>query len=116
MAYDGSARWDAIETGLRREGFLLRFSCAYFDAPPSDLGWTGRETGWETRRLIARWCATHGVEDYRIVRNTSYRRDLHGPAVYELWTRTAPAAPARPEPTTGRLPHGPAATQGGRTT
>lgn len=88
MSYDGSLAWDRIEADLRREGFVLSFSCASFDRPPADLEYTGLESGWEMRRILKDWCTRHGIADYRIVRNTSYHKDLHGSAVYELWTRT----------------------------
>ncbi|MFZ3481886.1 hypothetical protein [Sphingomonas sp. 3-13AW] len=66
----------------------MRFSCASFDCPPDDLIYTGNESGWEMRRLITDWCTRNAVTEYRILRNTSYHRDLHGPRVYELWTKT----------------------------
>lgn len=91
--YDGSMKWERIERELRRRGYVLSFSLAYFDKPPEDLGWTGKETGWEIRRKLKNYCARHEVLDYEIVRNTSYHKDLHGDCVYELWVR-------RPEPTT----------------
>lgn len=93
--YDGSTRWNSIEADLRRQGFALRFSCATFDRQPEDFEWTGREDGWEMRRKIARWCSSHAISDYRIVRNTSYHRDLHGARTYELWTRTDPSRQLR---------------------
>jgi len=86
-SYDGSMAWDRVEAALRRDGYALRFSCASFDRTPDDLAYTGREDGWAMRRLLKEWCARNGVTDYRIVRNTSYHRDLHGNAVYELWGR-----------------------------
>lgn len=86
--YDGSMSWDRIEAQLRRDGYSLRFACASFDRQPDDFSYTGLETGWEMRRLLRDWCGRNGEADYRIVRNTSYHRDLHGSAVYELWTRT----------------------------
>lgn len=85
--YDGSSRWDAIEGGLRRDGYGFSFACTYGERQPDDFSFTGRETGWEMRRKLRDWCANHGVTDFRIVRNTSYRADLHGPRVYELWTK-----------------------------
>jgi hypothetical protein len=85
--YDGSARWDAVETRLRHEGYALAFACTYSERQPDDFAYTGRETGWEMRRLLMAYCVRNAIVDYRIVRNTSYLRDLHGPAVYELWTR-----------------------------
>ena len=85
--YDGSMSWDRIEERLRRDGYVLRFSCASFDRQPADLAYTGKEDGWTMRRHLKDWCARNGETDYRIVRNTSYHRDLHGNAVYELWGR-----------------------------
>lgn len=96
---DGSFKFEMIERGLRRDGYDLEFSCRYGEDLPGDLGYTGRETGWETRRKLKAWCSLKGHTDYRILRNTSYHRDLHGP-VYELWLRR-PAAPAPgPDPRT----------------
>lgn len=82
-----------IERNLRQTGYALEFECRYGETLPEDLGWTGREDGWATRRLIAAWCRRHGHGDTVILRNTSYHQDLIGP-VYQLWVRT-PAAPAR---------------------
>lgn len=90
---DGSLRWAKIEAGLRRAGYALEFACRYGEDQPEDLGWHGRETGWETRRLLKAWCRRHGLTDTVILRNTSYHQDLIGP-VYELWVRT-PAATAQ---------------------
>jgi hypothetical protein len=90
--YDGSMKWERIERELRRRGYILSFSLAYFDKPPEDLCWIGKETGWEIRRKLKDYCARHEIRDYEIVRNTSYHKDLHGDCVYELWVR-------RPEPT-----------------
>lgn len=87
--YDGSTAWDRIEAGLRRDGYALHFSCAGFDWQPADLAYTGKEDGWTMRRILRDWCVRNGLTDYRIVRNTSYHRDLHGTAVYELWCRGA---------------------------
>lgn len=87
--YDGSRNFDELERMLSRDGYVQRFACMSCDAIPSDLGYTGRETGWEMRRKIKEWCARHGIADFRIVRNTSYHRDLHG-VVYELYLRKSP--------------------------
>ncbi|CAB3974231.1 hypothetical protein BLA3211_07910 [Burkholderia aenigmatica] len=38
------------------------------------------------RRKLKDWSSKHGVREYKIVRNTSYVRDLHGD-VYELWVK-----------------------------
>jgi len=89
--YDGSGAADRTEATLRRDGYMLRFSCASFGTPPADLKYTGRETGWEMRRLLKDWCSRNGEADYRILRNTSYLKDLHGPCVYELWSRAPDA-------------------------
>lgn len=43
------------------------------------------------RRKLKEWSAKHGVCDCKIVRNTSYVRDLHGD-VYELWVKRAGVA------------------------
>jgi hypothetical protein len=91
--YDGSMKWERIERELRRRGFSLDFSLAYFDKPPVDVGWTGKETGWEIRRKLKAYCGRQGIEDYEIVRNTSYLKDLHGDCVYELWVRRPPPTP-----------------------
>jgi len=85
--YDGSLKWERIEANLGRQGYVLDFSCAYFDKPPADFAWTGKETGWEMRRKIKAYCEAHGIADYKIVRNLSYLKDLHGSCVYELWVR-----------------------------
>lgn len=85
--YDGSSKWDRIEAGLRRDGYGLDFACAIFDKQPAELHYTGREDGWELRRKLKEYCAAVGITDFLIVRNTSYLHDLHGPRVYELWTR-----------------------------
>ncbi|MCV9963890.1 hypothetical protein OIU34_18600 [Pararhizobium sp. BT-229] len=102
--YDGSAKWERIERELGRRGYVARFSLATFDRPPEDLGWTGKETGWEIRRKLKDYCLRHGITDYEIVRNTSYHKDLHGNCVYELWVRRPePAAVAQtPEASAGR--------------
>lgn len=84
--YDGSRKWEAIESRLRRDGYTLLFSCASFDRQPDDFSYTGLESGWEMRRKLKAYCISHEMVDYRIVRNTSYHADLHG-VVYELWTK-----------------------------
>lgn len=91
MSYDGSDRWAAVERLLTRDGFVRSFSCATFDTVPAAVGWTGRETGWELRRKLKAYCQGAGIKHFRIVRNSSYHRDLHG-IVYELWTYREPAA------------------------
>ena len=83
---DGSFKFAMIERALRRDGYALEFACRYGEHVPEDVGYTGRETGWEVRRKLKAWCAAHGHADFRILRNTSYHRDLIG-AVYELWLR-----------------------------
>jgi hypothetical protein len=86
--YDGSLRWDRVEASLRARGYVLEFACmASYGHIPGDLGYTGRENGWELRRKIKAWCAAHGIADYEILRNTSYLKDLHGAFVYELWVK-----------------------------
>ena len=85
--FDGSRRWAEIEAALSRDGYITHFSCASFDKQPAELGYTGRESGWELRRKIKSYCSRNGISDYKIVRNTSYLSDLHGGAVYELWVR-----------------------------
>jgi len=67
------------------KGMSLSFACTYGTGVPPDLGYTGKESGWELRAKIRAWCSANGVTGYKIVRNTSYLRDLHGPAVYELY-------------------------------
>ncbi len=86
---DGSWRWEMIEKDLRRRGYALEIECRYGESIPEDLGWTGSETGWETRRLLRTWCQRHGHREPVILRNTSYHRDLIGP-VYQLWIRAGP--------------------------
>jgi len=85
--YDGSERWDQVESLLRRDGYSMSFACTYGQNQPSDILLTGHETGWEMRRKLKAWCKANGVTAYQIVRNTSYHADLHGPCVYELWTQ-----------------------------
>jgi hypothetical protein len=86
--YDGSRKWDRIERELGRQGYINQFSLAVFDNPPADLGWTGKETsGWEIRRKLKDYCVRHAIVDFKIVRNTSYHKDLHGDCVYELWVQ-----------------------------
>jgi hypothetical protein len=87
MSYDGSVKWQHVEAALARDGFALTFACTYGESLPADLEYTGRETGWELRRKLKSYCASHGITNFQIIRNTSYHRDLHGNAVYELWTR-----------------------------
>lgn len=81
--------FERIERQLLDEGYACEFACTY-GAPagpvPQDLGYTGKEGGWEMRRKLKAWCIAHGVTEYRIVRNTGYVRDLHGD-VYELWVK-----------------------------
>lgn len=85
--YDGSLKWDKIEAGLCHDGYTKDFACSYLDKVPVDLQYTGRESGWELRRKLKVYCEKHDITEFRIVRNTSYHSDLHGQAVYELWTR-----------------------------
>jgi hypothetical protein len=85
--YDGSRKFEAIERELSRSGYAQKFCLMSYDVIPKDLGYTGKEGGWELRRKITAWCRMHGIMDFRIVRNTSYHRDLHG-VVYELWARS----------------------------
>lgn len=89
--YDGSHSWAVIENQLQRDGYSLSFACTYGQRQPEDFSFTGRETGWEMRRLLKAWCKANGVTAYTIVRNTSYHADLHGPRVYELWTKKEPS-------------------------
>ena len=91
--YDGSVRWSEIESTLERDGYGREFSCATFDRVPTDVGYTGLETGWELRRKLKAYCGKNGIEDFKLVRNTSYHRDLYGSAVYELWVRQRAPAP-----------------------
>ena len=79
--------FDRVEKKLTAMGYHYDFACTYSTKQPSDFYWTGKETGWEMRRKLKSWCATHSIRDYKIVRNTGYVHDLHGPAVYELWVR-----------------------------
>lgn len=78
--------FDQVIAKLEADGYQLEFACTYTDDVPKDLGYTGREKGWEMRRKLKAWCTAHHVEQYVIVRNTSYVQDLHG-TVYELWVR-----------------------------
>lgn len=87
MSYDGSLKWDRIESDLRRRGYALSFACTYGERQPAELGYTGRETGWEMRRKLKAYCKHAGITDYEIIRNGGYHADLHGNAVYELWVR-----------------------------
>lgn len=67
-------------------GMRFEFACTYAGGSPPDLGYTGLEvSGWEVRRKIIEWCKRKGINQYQIVRNTTYVKDLHGPAVYELY-------------------------------
>jgi hypothetical protein len=72
------------------KGMRLQFACTYGRWVPASLGFTGRETGWELRRKIKAYCKARNLVDYKIIRNTSYVRALHGPAVYELYVTTQP--------------------------
>ena len=84
MSYDGSRKWEDFEAAMRRGAYTLSFSCATFDTPPHEVGYTGRKTGWEMRRKLKEYCQSKKIARYEIVRNTSYHADLHGP-VYQLW-------------------------------
>lgn len=68
------------------KGMTLMFACTYGGGVPAELGFTGKENGWELRRKIKAYCKVQNLASYKIVRNTTYVRDLHGPAVYELYT------------------------------
>lgn len=94
--YDGSLKWERIEAALHRDGYAPDFSCASFNKPPADFDWSGLEGGWEMRRKLKAYCAAHAITDFRIVRNGSYLKDLHGGCVYELWTRRPLHAAAVP--------------------
>lgn len=84
-ALHGSA-FDKVIGGLEADGYQLQFACTYTDDVPADVGYTGLESGWEIRRKLNAWCRAQGLDQYKIVRNTSYVQDLHG-VVYELWSR-----------------------------
>lgn len=92
MLGDRHTSFHAYEQQLRREGYYCSFSCTYSGGAPANLKWTGKETGWEMRRILKEWAEQNGVKDYKIVRNTSWLRDLHG-IVYELWVPHKPTAP-----------------------
>jgi len=96
--YDGSSAWDRREATLRRAGYSLQFACTYTDQQPDDLQYTGTETGWELRRKLTAYCLSHEITEFQIVRNRSYHSDLHGNAVYELWTRSAASPPTPKHP------------------
>ncbi|BBA45138.1 TPA: hypothetical protein ACK3Q6_004081 [Burkholderia cepacia] len=84
----GSA-FEKVERQLLADGYVCAFACTYGEPAgpvPKDLGRTGKEGGWEMRRKLKDWSSKHGVREYKIVRNTSYVRDLHGD-VYELWVK-----------------------------
>jgi hypothetical protein len=78
--------FDRVIAKLEADGYRLQFACTYTDDVPKDVGYTGRENGWEMRRKLKAYCSAHDVQQYQIVRNTSYVQDLHG-TVYELWMR-----------------------------
>lgn len=87
-ALHGNA-FEKIERQLNDDGYVCAFACTYGEPSgpvPKDLGRTGKEGGWEMRRKLKIWTAKHGVRECKIVRNTSYVRDLHGD-VYELWVK-----------------------------
>lgn len=87
MPYLGEGgKFESIVRQLEADGFRLEFSCTHGEEIPSELGFTGRENGWEIRRKIKEWCLLHHLDDYQIVRNTSWVKDLHG-VVYELWVK-----------------------------
>jgi hypothetical protein len=86
--------FDKVTYQLEADGLHLMFACTYTDDYPKDLGWTGKEGGWEMRRKLKAWCVKHEIVDYKIVRNTGYVRDLHGD-VYELWARQSDRTPRR---------------------
>lgn len=92
--YDGSRKWDRIERSLRNQGYSYVFALTQGGNYPPDFLWTGKETGWELRRLIKDYCEKNGITEYLIIRNESYLRDLHGRRVYELWEK--PNAPDTP--------------------
>lgn len=74
------------------QGMSLVFACTFGTSQPPDLGFTGNEkTGWEVRRKIAAWCKSKCISNFKILRNTTYVRDLHGPAVYELYVGQEPS-------------------------
>lgn len=91
--YDGSMKWDRIERSLRSRGYCNAFSLTYDGNVPSDFIWTGKESGWQFRRMLKAYCEKNDIKDYVIVRNESYLRDLHGNRVYELWTKLTPHTP-----------------------
>ncbi|WP_208450524.1 hypothetical protein [Burkholderia ambifaria] len=49
----GSA-FEKIEQSLLADGYVCAFACAYDEpsGPVPDLGWTGKECGWEIRRKV----------------------------------------------------------------
>lgn len=70
-----------------RDGYQPHFECTYGGGIPDDLDIGAVLTGWEMRRRLKAWCERHAISDYIILRATDYVKDLHGPAVYELWVR-----------------------------
>jgi hypothetical protein len=84
MLGDRFTSFHVYEKQLRDSGYYCSFSCTYDGGAPDDFKWTGKESGWEMRRKLKKWASEKGVSDFKIVRNTSWVRDLHG-IVYELW-------------------------------
>lgn len=84
MLGDRFTSFHALERQLHRDGYYCKFSCTYDAGAPDDLIWSSDDSGWEMRRKLRAWAEKHNITDYRIVRNTSWVRDLHG-IVYELW-------------------------------
>lgn len=84
MLGDRHTSFHAYEAELRAAGYICSFSCTYGGGAPQTFQWTGKETGWEMRRKLKKWALDNRIEDFKIVRNPSWVRDLHG-IVYELW-------------------------------
>lgn len=83
---DFGSTFEFVARRLRKEGYEVEFSCTYGEGYPKDLGWNGKEGGWEMRRLIKSWCKKHDVKDYKIVRNWGVGSRPSGD-VYELWVK-----------------------------
>ena len=98
MRFGNSPKGQDATYALRQAGYSLRFSCTHSPVTacgsgwelPDDFDWPEGDyaaSGWAWRRSIKTWVKKHGITDYRILRNTTYIPDLHGPRVYELWTK-----------------------------
>ena len=88
MRFGHSSSCQDKEDTLWKEGYELLFCCTHIHPrSPDDFECLASWNGWDYRRAIKAWVKKHGIVDFKILRNTTYVPDLHGPFVYELWVR-----------------------------